>query len=196
LTGIIFAMVIKIDNMYKTLLLSFLIIVVATSCKKENLDEVNQPVDFEFEYINHAWVYTHQGWMVDEEGNVRGFNLPVKWNHPDESNYITKAELTENLAQADSLYTTADEANLTHHFKNRFDMQGAVMDTSDVFMADAGVGALYVYVWNDEVDKYEKVHLASRGDTSVTNTSNEAKAAVNWLITIGKQTDRFFWFEQ
>jgi len=109
--------------------------------------------------------------------------------------HLTKAELTANLAQADSLYTTADEANLSHHFKNRFDMQGAVMDTSDVFMADAGIGALYVYVWDKAVEKYEKVLLASKGDISVTNKSSEAKSAVNWLKTIGKQTDRFFWLE-
>ena len=182
--------------MYKTIISILILAIVIVSCKKEDLNEFNQPVLFEYEYINHAWLYTHKGWMMDEEGNVRGFKLPEEWNNPDEKGYITKQELVDNLEQADTLYTTVDESDLLNHFNNRFDMQGAITDTSDVIMADAGIGTLYVYVWDEEVEKYEKVLLASKGDLSVTNMNSSAKSAVSWLVDIGKQTDRFFWFDQ
>ena len=108
---------------------------------------------------------------------------------------MNKADLIENLASTDTVFMKADETKLLKHFDGRLEMKGAVMDTSDTFMADAGVGALYVYLWDKKNDEYERVLLASKGDISVTNNSPEAKAAVKWLIEIGESTDRLFWFE-
>jgi len=187
--------IMKLFIMKNTLILLLVLASVLGSCKKEDLDNIDQPVLFQFEYINHAWVHTHQGWMIDDMGNVKGFNLPENWNTPDKDNRMNKAELIENLASADTLYTTLKEPKLMEHFSDRYEMQGAVMDTSDTFMADAGVGALYVYLWDKKDEVYDRVLLASKGDISVTNESAEAKAAVRWLREIGEQTDRFFWFD-
>ncbi len=179
--------------MYKTIILLLILTTIISSCKKEDLESIDQPVLFEFEYINYAWVHTHRGWMIDDEGYVKGFNLPENWNTPDEDNRINKADLIENLSSTDTVFMKADEVKLLQHFGERLEMKGAVMDTSETFMADAGIGALYVYLWDKENDEYERVLLASKGDISVTNMSPEAKSAVMWLIEIGENTDVFFW---
>lgn len=167
-----------------------------SACDKEDLDrDLTQPVVFQYEYVNHAWGFSHAGWMIDTEGNVKGFNLPENWNKPDQDGFISKEDLVENLAMTDTLYARVDNSKLLRHFGNRFDMLKGRMDTSDQNMADAGVGSLLVYVWNEKEEAYETVLLASKGDVSVTNKSTEAKSAVSWLKSVGEETDRFFWFD-
>jgi hypothetical protein len=181
--------------MMKTLLTIIVLALVIVSCEKDHLNpDITQPVVFEYEYINHAWIYTHIGWMIDEEGKIHGFNLPDKWNIPDETNHLTKADLIENLSQSDTLFGNVNNTVMLHHFKNRFDFPGNRMDTSDIFMADAGIGTIYAYVWDQSADAYERILLASNGDISVTNTGSEAKSAARWLKDVGKKTDRFYWF--
>lgn len=182
--------------MIRSVLLLLSITLMSVSCNKENLPEdLTQPVLFQYEYVNHAWGYNHFGWMIDNEGKVRGFNLPKTWNRTDDMNYISKEDLIENLNQTDTLYSSVENSKLLNHFENRFDMMGAKMDTSDVFMADAGVGGLYAYVWDTSVEKYKMILLATRGDISVTNTNSKAKSAVKWLKSVGEETDRFSWFD-
>lgn len=186
----------KFLTMKKSVISLLVITSLAFSCCKEDIPaDLSQPVLFEYEYINYAWGYRHFGWMIDSEGKVRGYSLPEKWNGTDESMLISKVDLMENLAQTDESYTSVDNSDLLKHFNDRFDIQGARMDTSDVYMADAGIGALFVYVWDTSLNKYKKVLLASKGDLSVSNTSSKAKSAVSWLVKVGKQTDNFFWFD-
>lgn len=175
---------------------SLILALIISSCEKDYVNQdITQPVVFEYEYVNHAWIYTHLGWMIDEEGSIRGFYYPGEWNLPDDSGFFTKEDLKENLAQTDTTYGRVDNAEMLLHFNNRSDFRGAKMDTSDTFMADAGVGTLYAYVWDKSIQKYERILLASKGDISVTNTENKAKAAVRWLKDVGKETDRFYWFD-
>ena len=46
---------------------------VVFGCKKSEVNtDITQAVLFEYEYVNHAWIYTHMGWMIDENGEVKG----------------------------------------------------------------------------------------------------------------------------
>jgi len=172
-----------------------LLLILGACCKDETPTDISQPVLFEYEFINHAWVYTHMGWLIDAEGNVLGYNLPGNWNEVDAEGYIGKSEVIENLSQTDTMYFKVDNQELLENAKHRFDLPGARVDTSDQYMADAGIGVLYVYVWDTEVEKYNRVLLASRGDIRMTNTHPKVKSIVSWLEGVGNQTDRFFWFD-
>lgn len=182
--------------MYRILLFISIFIIGISSCKKEEIiEEVISPVLFEYEYTNFAWGVQHFGWMIDDENAVRGFSLPDNWNYPDEDGFLSEQELTENLAKSDTTYFSVEDYFLLKHYDERFNFEGAVIDTSDLQMADAGIGALYVYVWNIQLEKFKRVLLASRGDINMDNGHSQAGPAVTWLETIGKQTDRFFWFD-
>ncbi len=171
--------------------------VLILSCEKQEVDrDITQPVLFEYEYVNHAWVYTHFGWMIDDQGKVVGYNLPKAWTSMDHEGYISKDDLLQNYQQSDTVYTTVDGDKLLDQFDHRFDVINTRLDTADSYMADAGVGALYVYVWNTKKNKYQRQLLAMKGDLSISNNRPQVKSMVDWLISVGKQTDRFFWFDQ
>ena len=171
-----------------------LIAFVLASCNKSlNHEDIVQPVLFEYEYVNHSWVYTHNGWMIDENGDVRGFNLPDNWTFPDADGYISKDDLKENLANTDTIFHTVNKDKMLNYFASRNKLLLGEVDTSDTMMADAGMSVMYVYVWNSNKELYKRKLLKSKGDFQLTNNSVKTKETVDWLESVGKKTGRFYW---
>ena len=56
-----------------------------------------QAILFEFEYINYAWSYQHNGFIIDNEGNVLTYNNPENWNFPDSDLRISEKQVAENI---------------------------------------------------------------------------------------------------
>ena len=73
-----------------------LLLVGLSGCEKEGDNRyeapADQPVFFEYRYVNHAWGYAENGWLVDAEGEVRTYNLPEKYFVPDSAGYIFQRE--------------------------------------------------------------------------------------------------------
>jgi hypothetical protein len=174
--------------------LGFMFLTLSLSCDKcdENVDIV-QPVLFQYEHVNHAWLYTHVGWMIDGNGDVKGFNLPEKWTFPDSDGFISKSDLQDNLNQTDTVFYSVSKDELLDHFDDRFDLLDARIDTSDTYMADAGMSVLSVYIWDLGKEMYKKQVLKTKGDLQLTNSHPKTKPIVDWLVKIGKNTDNFYW---
>jgi hypothetical protein len=184
----------KLLVMKKFVLLLLVTATLLSACENEEEGEdIVQPVLFEYAYVNHAWVYTHHGWLIDQNGVVKGFQLPDSWNFADEDGYISKDDLKENLAQTDTVYHTVDKDKMLRYFDDRLSVVNGRIDTSDTMMADAGISALYVYVWDSQKDLYKKQLLKSKGDLQMTNVHYKVKSIVSWLEEVGEKTDRFYW---
>ena len=71
-----------------------LLLVGLTGCEKEGDNGYeapgDQPVLFEYRYVNHAWGYSENGWLIDSKGNMKSYDLPKDFNLPDSSGYITR----------------------------------------------------------------------------------------------------------
>ncbi len=107
--------------MVKRYLLHVLILLLVglSSCEKE-LDggyeaPGDQPVFFEYHYVNHAWGYADQGWLVGANGEVRTFDLPEKYILPDSTGYISREDLIQNLSQGDSTIHYIEAEDLEYY---------------------------------------------------------------------------------
>ena len=85
-------------NLRKLFLLSILILFIP-GCKKDTSISERQSVLFQFEYINYAWGYQHQGFIIDNKGNVLTYNNPEGWNFPDNNLNINEIQFNENLGK-------------------------------------------------------------------------------------------------
>ncbi len=186
--------------MKKTLFLVTGMLLFILGCDKDcdrddhdNQDNITQAVVFEYEYTNHAWGYSHFGWLIDENGTVKGYSIHDDWKSADDEGYISKSDLLSNSNLTDTVYFQVDNDLLLEHFENRFEVLQGNLESSDQNTADAGTGALYLYVWDVDEGKYYKQLLASHGDMPETNTHPKVQSMVDWLEGIGAQTDRFFW---
>lgn len=164
------------------------------SCDKEvNHGNITQAVVFEYEFINHAWIYTHFGWLIDENGEVKGYQRTDGWKDVDENGFISKEDVIANLNLTDTVYFIVNRDKMLDYFEDRYDLLTGQIDTTGPYMADAGMGSLFIYVWDVNEEKYQKQLLAARGDINLTNNHPKAKSIIDWLTEIGDQTDRFFW---
>ena len=155
-------------------------------CEKEYEAPEEQPVLFEYRYVNFAWGYSEHGWLIDAEGEVHRYDFPEDYRLPDSLGYICVEDLNYNLTQCDSILDSVESADLDYYVGL---IQGAsggqILDMENV-AADAGISTLSCYLYIPHKDMYKYVFLAQSGDWEQINDSREAKTLVTWLKEIGE----------
>ena len=145
----------------------------------------SQPVYFEYEYINFAWGYQNNGWIIDAGGNVRSWNRPEDWRRPDSTGYISESDLLYNISETDSVIEVVGSNELKKHVALIEGAKDGFITEPENIGNDAGSASLYGYWYDPGVDAYLKVFLGLSGDYSSENTSSEAKKLVAWLKEFG-----------
>ncbi|MEN8202001.1 MAG: hypothetical protein ABFS28_05345 [Bacteroidota bacterium] len=167
--------------MYRIGIIS-LILVCCLACEKEGYDAPElQPVFFEYHYINHAWGYQDHGWLIDREGTIRRFELPMDYNLGTHGDYLSLEQLEHNLGQADSV---CGEIGKTV-FDQKTDLIPAASEgeIEDIQWrgADMGMGIFSCYRYDPAEDAYQYVLLSASGDYLQNNLSTEAEDLAKWL---------------
>jgi hypothetical protein len=152
------------------------------------------PVLFQYEYYNYAWGFRHSGFLIDRDGQIRGFSQPERWITPDSSGFMAKEDLRYNLAKCDTISGTVNLDELDQYFSKIKDIRTGKIVDNGLVMADAGTGVFSAWYWNKKVGKFENVFLISNGDISKVNIHPEASELVAWLRWIGEKSGRFYWF--
>jgi len=152
------------------------------------------PVLFQYEYYNYAWGFRHHGFLIDNQGRIKGFSQPEKWIATDSTGLLTEADLRYNLAQCDTVCGSVNKADLDLYFSRIKDIRTGEIVDNGLVMADAGTGVLSAWYWNEKAQKFENVFLMSNGDYNKVNNHPEVKELVAWLKWIGEKTDRFYWY--
>lgn len=163
-------------------------IVFITGCTgKAELFEVSdagQEVWFQFEYLNHAWGYQHNGWLIDSSGKVRCYSNPEKWNFADSLSQISGMELRANLLSSDSVCYLLDEEVLETKIKLIEAASHGKVSEPVHMMYDAGVWIYRAFLYNQKDDVYKQVLLKQAGDFKIINDSPEAQALNEWLESV------------
>ncbi|MFH0762105.1 MAG: hypothetical protein V2A67_11440 [Bacteroidota bacterium] len=168
---------------------------ISFSCSKEKCHcEKDQPVLFQYEYINYAWGYRHHGFMISPDGVIHGFRQPAEWKEYDSTGLISSANLEYNLNRCDTVFGTVDTDTLNAFFNQIEEIRNGEIKDIGVYMADAGTGVFLAWYWNSDESMYERVFLISNGDTNLENTNAKVDDLVEWLKRTGQKTDRFYWF--
>ena len=100
----------------KNLFISIILIAV-TACVGE-VPDFKQKILFERHYVNYAWFYTNNGYLVDSMGYVRSFDVAkrkLKWNYPDSLGYISKEAMDKNLSYCDSVISQVSADSLARY---------------------------------------------------------------------------------
>ena len=166
-----------------SIILLFLMMI---SCEKvEYIPPNTQPVYFEYQYINHAWGYRFEGWLIDSDGNVRSLNLPDDWKHPDTTKYIGRADLEFNVSQTDSVIAVVGLKELMDRVALIEGAKDGSFTATEHTACDFGMSILYAYWYDSTREAYKQIFLAASGDFTSENESAEAKKLVRWLKRFG-----------
>ena len=156
-----------------------------TGCEKEYEVPEDQPVLFEYRYVNYAWAYSEHGWLMDAEGLVHRYDFPEDFRLPDSSGYISAEDLAYNLSQSDSVIHRVEAEDLDYYVGLMEGAAGGEILKSENVAADAGSSVLSCYLYEPGKDMYQYIFLARSGDWEQSNNSREAKTLVKWLKEIG-----------
>ena len=156
------------------------------ACEKQEYDAPEeQPVYFEYHYINYAWGFQENGWLIDQEGNIRSFIDPVDYRQGLKGAYLSLEDLEHNLGLTDSIIGTLDDGELEKYLHYIPAAADGKIGISRSNAADAGSSVLSCYLYNPEMNAYQYVFLAQSGDWEQFNLSREAEKLVDWLSGFG-----------
>ncbi len=152
------------------------------ACEERKYDAPeDQPVYFEYHYINHAWGFQENGWLIDLEGNIKSFNNPVDYNQGLKGVYLSLEDLEYNLGLTDSIIGHVDNGDLEKYINYIPGAADGEIGLSRSIAADAGSSVLSCYLYDPDMEAYQYVFLAQSGDWEQFNLSREAEKLVDWL---------------
>jgi hypothetical protein len=150
-------------------------------------DQYDKKVYFELSYLNYAWGYMRQGWLIDQDGRVLSFHNPKTWNSVEDSGYITQDALSKNILYCDSTIRTIPLTTLSHYRSLISSAISGKMEDHGWVGCDGGTLSYICYYYDPTNGKYKKIILKQSGDYSCENVSASAQSLITWMESISKQ---------
>src|SRR5687767_4507749 len=155
-----------------------------TSCEKEQikLPIEEHPVFFQYQYINHAWGFVHNGILVDSLGKFHYFSMPENWTFPDNDGIISKEALLNNLVTADSIDHTISPYNLHRSVNLINEVDNDSFSKAECHAFDGGGFTVSCFQWNEINGQYKEILLNLSGNCNQRNLDPDAFILTKLLI--------------
>jgi hypothetical protein len=174
----------------KRILFLVLIILLVTGCKKNNIISNKQVILFQFEYVNYAWGYQHNGFIIDNEGNVLTYNNPEYWNFPDNDLNLSENQVTENMRkcfQTEIKIPKEELQKYTNYIKN---IGSSKVTAVKNVGADAGSTEFICYQFSENTGMYKGYLIKMEGDFTCENLNFYSKKVAAWMRGISTGINR------
>jgi hypothetical protein len=171
---------------YRIAIISLSIILLTAGCKKNNVISDKQHVLFQYDYVNFAWGYVHEGFYIDDDGNVLTYENPDNWNYNSKDYNLTEGQLAENLSRCrkSGIQISKDElAKYSAHIKNIASSKVTALKSVG---ADAGTSVFICYEFSEESGIYKGFLIKMEGDNTCENLNFYSKKVSLWLKDVNK----------
>jgi len=168
----------------KKILLIVLSLLFITGCKKPGNVSEKQVILFQFDYMNYAWGYQHNGFIIDSEGNVLTYENPEDWNFPDKDLTLTEEQLAENVMKCTPAGIRIAEAELLKYSNYIKSIASSKVTAIKNVGADAGSSEYICYQYSEASSRYKGYLIKMEGDFTCENLNFYSKKVVAWLKDI------------
>jgi len=139
---------------------------------------------FDISYVNYAWGYRMNGYVIDREGNVSSYDhSDAEWL-PSSDQYYTQAELDEKFSQNLTLIGTVELTILLDRFARLSVAEEGPLSPGVNVCYDAGTSTYMGYRYDSDTQHYIPIVLYMAGDTARKNFNDQAKYLFDWLLEI------------
>jgi hypothetical protein len=170
-------------SMSKILLFTSLLLL-TVSCKKNSYSNENKEILFQYEYINYAWGYQHNGFIIDNQGNVLTYSNPENWNFTDKDQILTEEQVLKNIslcAHSGKKISEQELQKFSSYIKNISSSQVTAMKN---VAADAGTAEFVCYLFSESTRSYKRYLIKMEGDFTCENLNFYSKKVVSWMKDI------------
>jgi hypothetical protein len=161
-----------------------LLFLLSSGCKKAYNISNKQEILFQLDYVNYAWGYQHNGFIIDKEGNVLTYNNPEVWNFPDKDFALSSEDVNKNLGYCFNSGKKIPETELqkyTDYIKN---IASSKVTAPKNVAADAGSSEFLCYQYSEKTGIYKGYIIKTEGDFKSENLNFYSKKVVSWMRTI------------
>lgn len=172
------------------ILLPALLILSVTGCKKNSFISEKQTIIFQYDYINYAWGYKHNGFIIDNGGNILTYNNPEDWNFMDKDMVLTEKQVAANIAkcQVSGKKISPEELQkFTAYIKN---IASSEVTAPKNAAADAGTAEYLCFQYSASTNAYKGYLIRTEGDFTRENLNFYSKKVVIWMKDINLSLTR------
>jgi hypothetical protein len=171
-------------NFQKKILCLFFAVVSIIGCNKKSAIIDNQAIYFQFDYINYAWGYQHNGFIIDNEGKVLTYKNPQEWNFPDNHFNLTESQVRDNIANCLYSGKTVSQEEFKKYINYIKNISSSKVTALKNVAADAGTTEYICYVFLPDSNIYKGFIIKQEGDFTCENLNFFSKKVSIWLKNI------------
>jgi hypothetical protein len=168
----------------QNLLIIFSIAILISGCRKNNVIKERQHILFQYDYVNYAWGYIHEGFVIDDEGNIMTYQNPESWNFHDPDYNLTENQLAENISRCTKSEQKIGKEELVKFSSYIDNIKSSKVTAKKNESADAGTSVFICYDFIEEKGIYKGYLIKMEGDYSCENLNFYSKKVSLWLKEI------------
>jgi hypothetical protein len=164
----------------KIILISFLVLF-NSGCKKNNAISHKQTILFQLEYVNYAWGYQHNGFIIDNEGNVLTYSNPSDWNFPDNNFTLSESQVAGNIGKCTKTGKIIQKDELQKYANYIENIASSKVTALKNVAADAGSTEYICYQFSESTSTYKGYLIKLEGDFTCENLNFYSKKVITWM---------------
>lgn len=161
-----------------------------TGCKKSIVLSDKQVILFQLEYVNYAWGYQHNGFLIDNDGNVLTYNNPEDWNFTGDDLILSERQVNENLGKCIHSGKKIPKDELLKYAGYINNIASSKVTALKNVAADAGSTEFICYQYSEHTGMYRGYLIKMEGDFTRENLNFFSKKVSAWMKEINSELIR------
>ncbi len=155
-----------------------------TGCKKNIVINEKQAILFQVDYMNYAWGYQHNGFIIDNEGNILTYKNPQNWNYPDNEFNLSESQVRANIGSCLNTGKRIPSEELKKYANYIKNISSSKVTALKNVAADAGSLEYICYRFSEDSGTYKGCLIKMEGDFTCENLNFYSKKVSTWLKNI------------
>jgi hypothetical protein len=155
-----------------------------SGCKKNVAIDEKQAILFQVDYVNYAWGYKHNGFLVDNQGNILTYKNPQVWNFPDKDFNLSESQVRDNIGNCLNTGKKIPNEELKKYANHIKNISSSKVTALKNVSADAGSIEYICYQFSEKTGIYKGTLIKMEGDFTCENLNFFTKKVTTWLKNI------------
>jgi hypothetical protein len=166
------------------------IVLIITGCKKNVVINENQAILFQVDYVNYALGYQHNGFIIDNQGNVLTYKNPQIWNFPDKDFILSESQVRDNIGNCLNSGKKIPKEELKKYANYIKNISSSKVTALKNVAANAGSMEYICYQFSEKSGIYKGYLIKAEGDFKRENLNFFSKKVTTWLKNINDTIEK------
>jgi hypothetical protein len=177
-------------DIYTKIFLTLIITLLICNCKKNTSINQKQAILFQVDYVNYAWGYSHNGFFIDNEGNILVYKNPQNWIFPDKDFVLSSSQVAANVECCKKTGEKISHEELIKFAGYIKNISSSKVTAKKNVAADAGSLQFICYMFTESSGIYKGSIIKMEGDFTCENLNFYTKKVSIWLKNIYENIEK------